>query len=281
MTESKDIQPSGLHRKIAEIVAAVDHVEKDGYNRNHSYAFTSEAAFLRAVRGELASRSITVYPAVIAESVRIDPRPAPDKGFITTCVVNYTFTDADTGESFTASVPSQGFDMLDKGLFKAMTGAIKYVLRQTFLLPTGDDPEDSPRPPTAATARHNSGSGPNAVPLPVGIYENGTIAESTVISKNKKSLWLVTVHVPAARGGMVGEAKKWLQLDDARQLDAIEAQAVELGIVDPSELGIKDVAAEVDAFAHNTLAGRSVAVTVEEDGEHKAVSIMAPAAVTA
>ena len=51
-------------------------------------------------------------------------------------------------------VPGEGLDAGDKAPYKAMTGALKYALLQSFLLPTGDDPEEeratpsgSPRPP--------------------------------------------------------------------------------------------------------------------------------------
>ncbi len=54
----------------------------------------------------------------------------------------YTFTDVDTGEAITAKVAGQGLDSGDKAPYKAMTGALKYALLQSFLLATGDDPEE-------------------------------------------------------------------------------------------------------------------------------------------
>ena len=50
--------------------------------------------------------------------------------------------DVDTGETITAKVAGQGLDSGDKAPYKAMTGALKYALLQSFLLATGDDPED-------------------------------------------------------------------------------------------------------------------------------------------
>src|SRR6202045_2489868 len=54
----------------------------------------------------------------------------------------YTFIDVDTGEEITAKVAGQGLDSGDKAPYKAMTGALKYALLQSFLLATGDDPEE-------------------------------------------------------------------------------------------------------------------------------------------
>ena len=57
-------------------------------------------------------------------------------------VMAYTFTDVDSGEEVIAKVAGQGLDPGDKAPYKAMTGALKYALLQSFLLATGDDPED-------------------------------------------------------------------------------------------------------------------------------------------
>lgn len=272
-----------LHRKIAEIIAEVDHVEKDGYNSQHNYAFTSEAAFLRALRGAMSARNLTIFPSVEPGTLKTSSRTDGGKGSITECVVNYTITDGDSGEQIVTSVASQGFDMLDKGAFKAMTGALKYALRQTFMLPTGDDPEGNDAPAGAASATRGNGNGnsANVIPLPEGVYTNGSIAESKVIAKQKKKLWLVVGHVPGNKGGMVGEAKNWLDLDNAQHADAIEAQAVELGIVNPMDLGGKNASAEVATFDHAKLAGNPATIIVESHGDNRSVSFGAPELVTA
>jgi hypothetical protein len=57
-------------------------------------------------------------------------------------VMAYTFSDVDSGEELVAKVAGQGLDTGDKAPYKAMTGALKYALLQSFLLATGDDPED-------------------------------------------------------------------------------------------------------------------------------------------
>jgi hypothetical protein len=57
-------------------------------------------------------------------------------------VMAYTFSDVDSGEEIVAKVAGQGLDPGDKAPYKAMTGALKYALLQSFLLATGEDPED-------------------------------------------------------------------------------------------------------------------------------------------
>ena len=67
-------------------------------------------------------------------------------------VMAYTFTDVDTGDEITTKVAGQGLDAGDKAPYKAMTGALKYALLQSFLLATGDDPEEE-------RINHASGNG--------------------------------------------------------------------------------------------------------------------------
>jgi hypothetical protein len=57
-------------------------------------------------------------------------------------VMTYTFSDVETAETVTVKVPGEGLDVGDKASYKAMTGALKYALLQSFLLATGDDPEE-------------------------------------------------------------------------------------------------------------------------------------------
>jgi hypothetical protein len=54
--------------------------------------------------------------------------------------MNYRFIDARSGEELTVRVAGEGADAGDKAPYKAMTGALKYALLQSFLLATGDDP---------------------------------------------------------------------------------------------------------------------------------------------
>lgn len=210
MTEQNDTRPSGLHRKIAEIVAAVDHVEKDGYNSQQNYHFTSEAALLTAFRAEMASRNVTMFPTVVPGGVNVFNRAPDGKGLITTCVVGYTFTDGDTCEHFTASVVAQGYDTLDKGAFKAMTGALKYALRQTFMVPTGDDPENNG--PSSAPHERPADDEFQENILPEGVRWAGSVhsADWKEIKKTGKTKLLVVIRVPNTSGNKDATEAVWI-----------------------------------------------------------------------
>lgn len=196
--------PSGLHQKITEIMQSVDHIEKDGYNKHHGYAFTSEAMFLRTFRAEMSSRNVTMFPSIQPGSVQVHEHP---KGFVTTCVAEYTFTDGDTGECFKTSTVAQGYDSLDKGAFKAMTGGIKYALRQTFMVPSGDDPEDDSVSPERKTDDDDF----QWAALPPETSFGATVHEAKWIKTKNGNRLLLIASVANKNGGLPAGEKIWLQ----------------------------------------------------------------------
>lgn len=132
-----------LAGKMAEVMAAAEHVEKRGKNDHFGYHYATEADVADALRLLLAERGICMIPT----SRVVQTRPVTTSNnrdtFITEVVCQVEFIDSETGASFTAEMPGAGEDGMDKGAAKATTGAIKYVLMKTFALSTGDDPEQS------------------------------------------------------------------------------------------------------------------------------------------
>lgn len=127
-----DAKPVGLFVKLAQVMAAVQRVEKKGRNEFHKYDYATEADIVEAVRGALAERSVVLLPSVDEVTVN---------GTLTTLAMTFTFVDGETGEVRESKWIGCGDDRGDKGAYKAMTGAVKYFLLKTFLIPTGDDPE--------------------------------------------------------------------------------------------------------------------------------------------
>ena len=87
----------------------------------------------------LAELGVVVIPQLQSISTET-PRSSSDR--IARVVMNYRFVDARSGEELIVRVAGEGADAGDKAPYKAMTGALKYALLQSFLLATGDDPED-------------------------------------------------------------------------------------------------------------------------------------------
>jgi len=148
--------PAHLAAKLAGVMAQVARVAKRGYNDFHRYSYGTEADITAAVRQALADARVFAFPTV---------RDVRRESTLNSLWMDFTFVDGDTGESWTVSFPGQGDD---KGVYKAMTGALKYCLLKTFLIPTGDDPEgdtDTDRRHAAerpGRAAHPTASAPRA-----------------------------------------------------------------------------------------------------------------------
>lgn len=125
-----------IAKAVCEVMAAASHVQKTGQNAFHGYNYASDADLLRVIQPAMAKAGLAMVPAQIAQTEK-----ALDKGKVQTDIhVQYLLIHT-SGETLTVQAIGRGIDKEDKGPYKAMTGALKYALRQTFLVPTGDDPE--------------------------------------------------------------------------------------------------------------------------------------------
>lgn len=140
---SVPVIPTGspLARKIAAIAGSVKgRVVKDGENTFHGYRYTTEAAMLAAVREKESELQVAIVPDVLPETIQ--SQPVGTKGeILTTLVVAFRVIDGESGQEFIGRMPGAGTDKLDKGPYKAVTGASKYFTQKLYRLPTGDDPE--------------------------------------------------------------------------------------------------------------------------------------------
>jgi hypothetical protein len=143
-------QPRSLIKKLAEIMGEVERVPKNGNNSFQNYKYAMEADLVDEIRPKLAKRNIMVLPTLIETSRYQHTDKSEKVHLITDVKVKWTFHDADSGETQELIFPGCGMDSGDKGVYKALTGSEKYMLMKTFLIATGDDPEnDAGEKPTA------------------------------------------------------------------------------------------------------------------------------------
>lgn len=151
------VKARGLYAKLAEVMGEVGRVEKRGRNDFHKYDYVTEADLLDAVRLKLAERGVVVLPSLVGD---VDEREVTtSKGgtsTISTVRMRFKLVDSETGEADTVEFAGQGEDPADKGVYKGYTGAQKYFLMKTFLIPTGDDPEADSRTDQRASERQSS-----------------------------------------------------------------------------------------------------------------------------
>lgn len=132
-----------LAAKLAEVMAEVKYIQKRGKNAFHNYKYATEADVADKVRECLSAKSVVLVPDVVSQEVRQITTKKGNTEFIATLRIKFTFYDGDSGETISFHMIGEGQDAGDKAAYKAITGAEKYALMKTFLIPTGDDPEEA------------------------------------------------------------------------------------------------------------------------------------------
>ncbi len=137
--------------KLTAIAAETGYIQKDKKNAHFGYNYASEQAIKETLHPLLVKHGVLFFP-VECSLVRREQYTS-DKGkrsCLTDISMTYRFYDSASGEFVEGTFCGTGDDAADKGTYKAVTGAIKYILTSTFLIPTGDDPEndenDKPQP---------------------------------------------------------------------------------------------------------------------------------------
>lgn len=144
---------TNLTTAIVSVMSKVGSVAKTGHNAFHRYDYASEADLLRALQPAMAEAGLVLLPVIVdSRTIEAGTDRKQQTRYRTDVLVTYRLLHTSC-ESIDLQAPGSGMDPEDKGAYKAMTGALKYVLRQAFLIPTGDDPDDDKREPEQQTRR--------------------------------------------------------------------------------------------------------------------------------
>jgi hypothetical protein len=124
------------------VMAAIGYVQKTGQNEFHGYSYASESDLLAVLRPEMIKQGLMLIPSG-QRAGEIDQH-----GNLTVEVA-YTLLHK-SGARWPEPIIAFGAGndkargsggVGDKGLYKALTGANKYLLFKLFQIATGDDPE--------------------------------------------------------------------------------------------------------------------------------------------
>lgn len=141
---SAAVAPVGTSKILTamnKIMARVGYVQKQGENKFHGYKYAGEGNLLEVLRPAMVEEGLLLIPSH-AEKSEIDQH-----GNVTV-LVEYTLAHKD-GEVWPEKIRVYGSGndraksgaVGDKGIYKAATGANKYLLFKLFQIETGDDPE--------------------------------------------------------------------------------------------------------------------------------------------
>lgn len=149
MTEEKPI--ADIYDALLAVYRKVGYVQKTGkleISGSKGYKYAGEADLIAALRPAMLEVDIIFWPSGVERSEYIELASSSagefTKNTYTTKVIatlQYTFRHVPSSTEIKVQVIGEGVDNGDKASYKAMTGALKYALRQTFLIETGDEPE--------------------------------------------------------------------------------------------------------------------------------------------
>lgn len=134
----RNVPPLKLYKKLHSIQTKVEKMEKDGFNDFSKYNYLTETQVTVKMKRLLDEEKVMFFPNWYVEKTEMI-----GSQFGVIVRIDYLFVDIESGEFMQGYAQGIGADKGDKGIYKAVTGGIKYVYMKTFNIPTGDDPEDA------------------------------------------------------------------------------------------------------------------------------------------
>jgi hypothetical protein len=132
---------NNILKKLHAVRASVKKMEKDGRNEFQNYNYLSETQITLKIKELLDEHGIVFTHSSKITNILNFQNAKGATNFLTNVEIAYSFYDIASGEKIEGTACGQGTDAGDKGVYKAITGATKYIFMKNFLIPTGDDPE--------------------------------------------------------------------------------------------------------------------------------------------
>lgn len=124
--------------KILQIMSELGPIIKDKTNEENGFEYVSLANIITKCREEMIKKKLVIIP--------LYPEQISQKGDVILMTMVYRLYDAekdkeDKNEYIDVKIPCQSYDKNGWAVYKALSGAYKYLLTQTFAIPTLDDAE--------------------------------------------------------------------------------------------------------------------------------------------
>ena len=137
MSKAKEDQPvKNIYQKIIDVMGEIDYIqkgEKKAIIGPQQYRFVSHDQVTAAIHPLLFKHRIAVLTSVVSSK---------QDGNRTEVTLSVKFVNADNPQDYIESMYlGYGIDSGDKGPGKAVSYAFKYAILKTFVLETGDDPD--------------------------------------------------------------------------------------------------------------------------------------------
>lgn len=132
-----------IYKKIVDVRKEIkEWMKKSWKNDIQSYSYFSDDQISEKFRNLFDKHEICfVYSSEITGCREISSTSKWTRQFVTDVLVNYKFVDIDNWSMIEWTACGSWNDTGDKWVYKAITGAVKYIFMKTFQISTGDDPE--------------------------------------------------------------------------------------------------------------------------------------------
>jgi hypothetical protein len=139
-----------LASALSKAQGEMRHAQKSGDNKFDKYRYSKLEDFFDASKKTLASNGLAISISTLSVN-NLEDRITKNGGAEHVCQVQVCATLIhESGEWIESIGFGEGQDRADKAIYKAITGARKYVLAGLLAIPTTDDPEADEQVGTAA-----------------------------------------------------------------------------------------------------------------------------------
>jgi len=127
-----------IYKKLAAINSEVEAIGKDRKNEQQGFKFRGIDDVMNALHFSFAKNEVVILPEVLTYERSERQNTKGTAIFSILAKIKYTFVAPD-GSSVSSIVVGEAMDSGDKGMNKALSIALKYVLLQMFLIPTEEE----------------------------------------------------------------------------------------------------------------------------------------------
>ena len=124
--------------KILNVMTKIGPIIKDKTNEEKGFDYASIASIISKAREAMIEEKVIIIPFKLNQVVQ--------KGNDVIIDMVYRFYDTEPNEDgkcdfMDVNIPGEGYDKEGWAVYKALSGAYKYAMTQTFAIPTIDDSE--------------------------------------------------------------------------------------------------------------------------------------------
>ena len=144
---------------------------KDKENAFDRYKYFSEAGYKKLFTELFSDNGLELTPTTKNVDTYTVEGKQPNGRLVR---MSFRLSDIETGFYEEIEIVGEGIDKGDKAIYKAYTGALKYFLADTFMVATGDDPEEESPEGKAQAPKDDALNYSNKKPIENEEVRNGT-----------------------------------------------------------------------------------------------------------